>query len=57
MPNYDYKCELCNHLETFTHGMSEKLTPKCSECTGVMRKTFTAPSTVFKGQGFASNER
>lgn len=59
MPTYDYKCPDCGYKEEVTHSLTWTLDIVCPACTGSgsMVRVFSAPATVFKGQGFASNER
>ena len=55
MPNYDYKCERCEHLfEVFQNMSADKLTdcPK-DDCDGhVKRLLGTGGAVIFKGSGF-----
>lgn len=57
MPAYNYKCIECWMVEVFTHSMFENLEPTCTECGGEMRRSYTAPATVFKGDGFYSTDK
>ena len=55
MPNYDYKCEKCDHLfEVFQSMSAEKLTD-CPQknCPGKVKRLLgTGGAVIFKGSGF-----
>ncbi len=58
MPTYDYRCEICeNTFEIFQSFSEEPLTDCPSdECSGEVRKIFSAPGISFKGSGFYKND-
>ena len=52
MPTYQYACTECGHrLEAVQSFTDESLTV-CPECSGRLRKQFSAVGVVFKGSGF-----
>ena len=52
MPTYQYACYACPHeFETIQSFSDDSLT-KCPECTGEIRKIYSAVGVVFKGSGF-----
>ena len=53
MPNYDYKCMVCNkQFEIFQKMTDEPLT-ECPECGGTIKRLIGAGlSPIFKGTGF-----
>lgn len=52
MPTYQYACYACSHeFETIQSFSDDSLT-KCPECTGEIRKIYSAVGVVFKGSGF-----
>ncbi len=55
MPNYDYKCEKCEHLfEVFQSMTADKLTD-CPQdpCDGKVKRLLgTGGAVIFKGSGF-----
>ena len=55
MPNYDYKCEKCEHVfEVFQSMNDDKLTDcPLDDCDGnVKRLLGTGAALIFKGSGF-----
>lgn len=55
MPNYDYKCEKCDHLfEVFQNMSADKLTDCPQEgCGGKVKRLLgTGGAVIFKGSGF-----
>ena len=52
MPTYQYTCTECGHdLEAVQKFTDDALT-ECPQCTGKLRKVFSAVGVVFKGSGF-----
>lgn len=52
MPTYQYQCTECGSgLEVVQKFTDDALT-ECPECTGRLRKVFSAVGVVFKGSGF-----
>jgi putative FmdB family regulatory protein len=52
VPTYQYTCTECAHdLEAVQKFTDDALT-ECPECTGRLRKVFSAVGVVFKGSGF-----
>jgi len=55
MPNYDYKCETCEHVfEVFQSMKDDKLTDCPQEkCEGSVKRLLgTGAGLIFKGSGF-----
>jgi putative FmdB family regulatory protein len=59
MPIYEYHCTACGHRVEILHGINETAPQFCPACgkEGTLRKTFSAPSIVFKGSGWAKKDR
>lgn len=56
MPTYQYACTECeNELEAVQKFTDDSLTD-CPQCTGRLRKVFSAVGVVFKGSGFYRND-
>ena len=57
MPNYKYKCTVCDHeFDTFQRITSKPLT-KCPKCNGKLRKIISGGvGVIFKGSGFYEND-
>tara|TARA_R110000850_G_scaffold175640_5_gene301406 strand:- start:292 stop:609 length:318 start_codon:yes stop_codon:yes gene_type:complete len=55
MPNYDYKCEKCEHkFEVFQSMKADRLTDcPLEECDGTVKRLLgTGAGIIFKGSGF-----
>lgn len=55
MPNYDYRCETCDHLfEVFQSMSADKLTDcPLEDCDGKVKRLLgTGGGIIFKGDGF-----
>lgn len=57
MPRYDYVCLKCGHIVEVMHGVNEPGPARCERCGGEMRKLLSTPAIVFKGSGWAKNDR
>ena len=56
MPTYQYRCTECAaELEAFQKFTDPALT-ECPECSGDLRKVFSAVGVVFKGSGFYATD-
>lgn len=56
MPTYQYACTTCEQeLEAVQKFTDDALTD-CPQCTGRLRKVFSAVGVVFKGSGFYRND-
>ena len=52
MPTYEYACRNCGeHLEVVQSFRDEPLTT-CGNCSGALRKVFSAAGIIFKGSGY-----
>ncbi len=52
MPTYQYACTVCGHRFEAVQSFSDAALTECPECTGRLRKVFSAVGVVFKGSGF-----
>lgn len=52
MPTYQYACTECGHAFDQFQSFSEASLTECPECSGKLRKVFSAAGVVFKGSGF-----
>lgn len=52
MPTYEYACNACTHEFEAIQSFSDDSLKKCPECTGEIRKIYSAVGVVFKGSGF-----
>ncbi len=56
MPTYQYQCTSCGDgLEVVQKFTDDSLT-ECPECSGRLKKVFSAVGIVFKGSGFYRND-
>ncbi|MCX5048800.1 MULTISPECIES: FmdB family zinc ribbon protein [unclassified Streptomyces] len=56
MPTYQYQCTACGEgLEAVQKFTDDALT-ECPECSGRLKKVFSAVGIVFKGSGFYRND-
>lgn len=52
MPTYQYACKECDHRFEAVQSFSDPSLTVCPQCSGVLRKVFSAVGVVFKGSGF-----
>jgi len=55
MPNYDYKCEKCEHLFEVFQSMNDAKLTNCPQegCDGKVKRLLgTGSAVIFKGSGF-----
>lgn len=52
MPTYQYACSACLHEFEIFQAFSDSSLTHCPECTGQLRKVYSAVGVVFKGSGF-----
>ncbi|CCI54044.1 MAG: FmdB family transcriptional regulator [Tetrasphaera jenkinsii] len=52
MPTYAYACADCGHRFDIVQSFSDDSLTVCPECSGTLRKQFSAVGVVFKGSGF-----
>ena len=52
MPTYQYACTECEHGFEAVQKFSDDALTECPQCTGKLRKIFSAVGVVFKGSGF-----
>lgn len=53
MPNWDFKCPLCDKVEEHFIESNEAVFPTCETCKVTLTKLFSAVPTHFKGGGWA----
>ena len=52
MPTYSYACTACEHHFDTVQKFTDQSLTDCPECSGPLRKLFSAVGIVFKGSGF-----
>ncbi|GLX02176.1 FmdB family zinc ribbon protein [Microtetraspora sp. NBRC 16547] len=52
MPTYQYACTACGEQLEAVQKFSDAPLTDCPQCTGKLRKVFSAVGIVFKGSGF-----
>lgn len=52
MPTYAYACTECDHRFDAVQSFSDAALTDCPQCSGRLRKLFSAVGIVFKGSGF-----
>jgi putative FmdB family regulatory protein len=52
VPTYAYACTECDHRFDAVQSFSDASLTDCPQCTGRLRKLFSAVGIVFKGSGF-----
>ena len=56
MPTYQYRCSECAaELEAFQK-FTDPALKECPDCTGALRKVYSAVGVVFKGSGFYATD-
>jgi putative FmdB family regulatory protein len=56
VPTYSYACKDCGHAFDIQQAFTDDSLTACPECTGPLRKVFSAVGVVFKGSGFYRND-
>lgn len=56
MPTYQYRCTSCGKELEAVQKFSDPALTVCPECSGQLRKVFSAVGVVFKGSGFYSTD-
>ena len=56
MPTYSYACTACEHHFDTVQKFTDPSLTDCPECSGRLRKLFSAVGIVFKGSGFYRND-
>lgn len=56
MPNYDYRCQSCDHRFEKIQAFGEEPVTECPECKGVLVRVIHPAPAIFKG-GTPSAER
>jgi putative FmdB family regulatory protein len=52
VPTYQYACTACDHRFDAVQSFTESSLTVCPQCSGRLRKVFSAVGVVFKGSGF-----
>jgi putative FmdB family regulatory protein len=52
VPTYSYACTTCEHRFDTVQKFTDSSLTDCPECSGRLRKLFSAVGIVFKGSGF-----
>lgn len=52
MPTYQYACTECDAALEVVQSFSDDALTVCPECSGRLRKVYSAVGVVFKGSGF-----
>ena len=52
MPTYQYACTECGHAFEQFQSFSDAALTACPQCSGRLRKLYSAVGVVFKGSGF-----
>ncbi len=52
MPTYQYSCTQCGHALEVVQAFTDTALSDCPECSGRLRKVYSAVGVVFKGSGF-----
>ncbi|MDR1237707.1 MAG: zinc ribbon domain-containing protein [Propionibacteriaceae bacterium] len=56
MPTYQYRCTVCGKDLEVVQKFSDAPLTECPECSGQLRKVFSAVGVVFKGSGFYATD-
>lgn len=52
MPTYEYACKACDHRFEIEQSFHDDALTDCPECSGALRKVFSAAGIIFKGSGW-----
>ncbi|MDI5967122.1 FmdB family zinc ribbon protein [Streptantibioticus silvisoli] len=56
MPTYQYQCTECGEALEAVQKFTDDALTECPNCSGRLRKVFSAVGVVFKGSGFYRND-
>ncbi len=56
MPTYSYKCTICDNAFDIQQSFTEDSLTECPECSGKLRKLYSAVGVSFTGSGFYRND-
>lgn len=56
MPTYSYKCTICDVAFDIQQSFTEDSLTECPECSGKLRKLYSAVGVSFNGSGFYRND-
>jgi putative FmdB family regulatory protein len=57
MPIYEYSCLVCGRCVEVTHSLNDSTLRRCDACQGLLKKVPSVPTVVFRGAGWARNDR
>ena len=57
MPNYDFKCYSCGHIEEFYIGIKQKKQASCSKCGSSCKQYFGNSNIAFHGLSYFIDPR
>jgi putative FmdB family regulatory protein len=52
MPTYEYACKACDHRFEIEQSFHDDALTDCPQCSGALRKVFSAAGIIFKGSGW-----
>ena len=56
MPTYSYKCTICDTAFDIQQSFTDDSLTECPECSGKLRKLYSAVGVSFNGSGFYRND-
>lgn len=56
MPTYEYACRECDRHFDVVQSFSDDALTDCPNCSGALRKVFSAAGIIFKGSGYYVND-
>jgi putative FmdB family regulatory protein len=56
-PTYEYRCDKCNTNEDYVFPINKGGDVVCQKCGATMWRAYAVPSVVFRGGGWAKNDR
>ena len=57
MAAYDFKCDPCDLVSEVVRPMADDSKVYCEKCKAEMRMNFSSPKIVYKGSGWAWQEK
>lgn len=56
-PTFEYRCDKCNRSEDYVFPINHDPEVICPKCGVAMWRAYAIPSVVFRGNGWAKNDR
>jgi putative FmdB family regulatory protein len=56
-PTFEYRCDKCNQSEDYVFPINHDPEVICQKCGVTMWRAYAIPSVVFRGGGWAKNDR